>query len=235
MTYIQELLFASQDLKYRDFYTRIVPNVSCEKIIGVRTPDMKKIVKQLVNEAKTDPSKLEMLNDFINDLPHRYYEENNFHGSIIVQLYKNIDEVLNKIDVFLPYVDNWATCDALPPKIFKKYPDKTYEKLMEWLDNDYIYAKRFAIVCLLKFYMDDEFRAEELEKIASVKSDEYYLNMAVAWCFAEALAKQFDCTISYIENRKLDKWTHNKAIQKAIESYRVSDEHKIYLRGLKIK
>lgn len=167
-------------------------------------------------------------------MPHTYYEENNLHG-FLLEKEKDYSRLVDKLDIFLPYVDNWATCDMIRPKILKKHLKEFLPKVQEWLNSDKVYTIRYGIGMLLSFYLDEEFKPEYLEWVAQIRSEEYYVNMMIAWYFATALAKQYDASIRYIEEHKLDEWTHNKAIQKAMESYRVTDEQKSYLRTLKIK
>lgn len=223
---IQARLFALQDFKYRDFQCKLMPTVNPETVIGVRTPDMRKLAKEY---SKT-PEAME----FIKILPHEYYEENNLHG-FLIETIKDYDQVIEAIDAFLPYVDNWATCDLMSPKVFKKHLPELYEKIIDWLKSSHTYTVRFGIEMLMSFYLDEHFQPETLELVAKVKSQEYYVNMMIAWYFATALAKQYDASLPYIQEQRLDRWTHNKAIQKAIESYRITDEQKSYLRTLKVK
>lgn len=223
---LREKLFALQDLKYREFNSKLMPTVDPETVIGVRTPDLRKLAKEF---AKT-PQAVE----FMKCLPHEYYEENNVHG-FIIETIKDYDEAIAQLEIFLPYIDNWATCDLISPKVFKKHLPELLEKIKEWTKSGETYTVRFGIEMLMSHYLDAEFKAEYLEIPASVKSDEYYVNMMIAWYFATALAKQYDAALPYIENARLDKWTHNKAIQKAVESYRITAEQKAYLKTLKIK
>lgn len=223
---LREKLFALQDLKYREFNSKLMPTVDPETVIGVRTPDLRKLAKEF---AKT-PEAVE----FMKCLPHEYYEENNVHG-FIIETIKDYDEAIAQLEIFLPYIDNWATCDLISPKVFKKHLPELLEKIKEWTKSGETYTVRFGIEMLMSHYLDAEFKAEYLEIPALVKSDEYYVNMMIAWYFATALAKQYDAALPYIENARLDKWTHNKAIQKAVESYRITAEQKAYLKTLKIK
>ena len=227
MNIIQEKLFELQDLKYREFHLKLVPTVNPDRIIGVRTPMLRKLVKEISKEP--------YCNDFLRELPHKYYEEDNVHGALLSIKCKDIDLLLEGLDLFLPYIDNWATCDSLSPKLFKKYPDKVYDKVKEWIKSDHTYVRRFAIGTLLGFYLDENFREEHLEMVAQSCNEEYYVKMMVAWYFSVALVKQYAPAIKYIEDQRLEPWTHNKAIQKAIESYRISDDTKKYLKTLKIK
>lgn len=227
MEIINKILFSEQDLKYRDFSSKLIPNISKDKIIGVRTPIIRKIAKQIKDS--------DYVEEFLSELPHKYHEENLLHGIILSLKYKDIDLLLEKLDIFLPYADNWAVTDMISPKLFKKYPDKVYKWIEKWVKSNDEYVIRFGVVSLLQFYLDDNFKIEELELVKSINSDYFYVNMAIAWFYSFALIKKYDYTIEYFEKRKLSKWIHNKSIQKAIESYRISDDKKIYLRTLKIK
>lgn len=224
---VKAKLFELQDLKYRDFHSSLIPTVSKDTIIGVRVPAMRKLAKEM---AKSGAAM-----GFISDLPHEYYEENTLHGILIGQVAKTPAEALDYIDKFLPYVDNWATCDSMPPKVFKKDLELVRKTVLPWLKSDETYRVRFAIVTMLTSFLDDEFETTDLELIAAIDSDEYYIKMAVAWYFSFALIKQYEATIGLIESKKLDKWIQNKSIQKAVESYRITKERKDYLKSLKIK
>jgi 3-methyladenine DNA glycosylase AlkD len=223
---IQTRLFALQDLQYKAFQCKLMPTVNPDTVIGVRTPDLRKLAREF---AKTPES-----SEFIKILPHTYYEENNLHG-FLIETIKDYDAAIAAVEAFLPYIDNWATCDLISPKIFKKHLPELYEKIKIWLQSDRTYTVRFGIGMLLGFYLDEAFRPEMLDLVADVRSEEYYVNMMLAWYFATALTKQYDAALPVIQQRRLAKWTHNKAIQKAIESYRISDETKVYLRTLKVK
>lgn len=223
---IVKILFQNQDLKYRDFHSSLVPNVEKERFIGVRTPILRKLAKEMVKDGS--------YKDFIKELPHYYYEENTLH-SCILSLLKDLDELINELDNFLPYIDNWATCDLLRPKAFEKDQKRILDKVKEWIHTKDIYSIRFGIVTLLSFYLDEFFCKEINEIVLNIKNDDYYVNMAIAWYFSYALIKQYDMTIDIFKMYKLDKWVHNKSIQKAIESFRISDDKKIYLRSLKVK
>lgn len=225
---ITDGLFALKDENYRRFHAKLIPDIPIDNIIGVRTPVLRKYAKEV--------AKLPETNIFLESLPHIYYEENNLHGALLSLLYpKDIIAFMEQLERFLPYVDNWATCDMLSPKIFKKHLSYVYERVQKWLQSDAVYTIRFGIVTLLGFYLDDAFEPEMLQLVANVRSEEYYVNMAVAWYFSTALVKQYDATLPYIQNRVLEPWTHNKSIQKAIESRRIPQETKAYLRGLKIR
>lgn len=225
---ITDGLFALKDENYRRFHAKLIPDIPIDNIIGVRTPVLRKYAKEV--------AKLPEANIFLESLPHSYYEENNLHGALLSLLYpKDIIAFMEQLERFLPYVDNWATCDMLSPKIFKKHLSYVYERVQKWLQSEAVYTIRFGIVTLLGFYLDDAFEPEMLQLVANVRSEEYYVNMAVAWYFSMALVKQYDATLPYIQNRVLEPWTHNKSIQKAIESRRIPQETKAYLRGLKIR
>lgn len=226
ITNVQTHLFKLQDLKYRDFHAKLMPTVNKEKIIGVRTPALRVFAKKY---GKTDEAK-----EYLQILPHQYYEENNLHGLLIEQI-KDYDTCLEELERFLPYIDNWATCDMLAVKVVKKHLDKFIDEVYRWMESDHAYTIRFGISMLMRYYLEDAFQMEYPEKVAQIRSEEYYVNMMRAWYFATALAKQYDKILPFIEKQKLDVWTHNKTIQKAIESYRITPEQKEYLRGLKIK
>lgn len=223
---IQSNLFELQDLEYREFHSKLMPTVEKEKIIGVRTPNLRKLAK--------DINKSDFKEAFLKALPHKYYEENNLHAFLIEQII-DFDECISSLDDFLLHVDNWATCDMMTPKILGKYPDKLYEKITEWIASSHTYTVRFAIVTLMKFFMGDCLDRNHLNLVLSIKSDEYYVNMAIAWYLATALASNWELVVPYIEKQQFDKWVHNKAIQKAIESFRITPEQKIYLKTLKLK
>lgn len=226
ITNVQTRLFELQDLKYRDFHAKLMPTVNKEKIIGVRTPALRVFAKKY---GKTDEAK-----EYLQILPHQYYEENNLHGLLIEQI-KDYDTCLEELERFLPYIDNWATCDMLAVKVVKKHQDTFIDEIYRWMESDYTYTIRFGVNMLMRYYLEDAFQMEYPEKVAQIRSEEYYVNMMRAWYFATALAKQYDKILPFIEKQKLDVWTHNKTIQKAIESYRITPEQKEYLRGLKIK
>lgn len=221
---IREKLFSEQDLVYKEFQLKLMPGVKEERVIGVRTPILRKLAKEYVKNVEIDT--------FLRSVPHEYYDEYNLAGFIISEL-KNYDRVIEYIDLQLPFVDNWATCDLLSPKVFKKNRERLKNDIERWFSSNEVYTKRFAIEMIMSHYLDDDFDESYLPRIASVRSDEYYINMMVAWFFATALAKQWDSTIKFIENHELQEWTHRKTIQKAIESYRITDEQKEYLRTLK--
>ncbi len=223
---IKEELFKLQDIKYRYFQIKLVPNISADSIIGVRTPDMRNLAKKIFKDNNYE--------EFLNDLPHKYYEENLIHFFIIAQI-KDFDVCIKEVERFLTYVDCWPVSDQATPSVFKRNHDKLLPFIMNWIKSKHVYTQRFGIRMLMNEYLGNDFNKDYLEIVSNVKGEDYYLKMMVAWYFATALAKQYDETIKYIENKKLDEWTHNKAIQKALESYRVSNEHKEYLKGLKRK
>jgi 3-methyladenine DNA glycosylase AlkD len=221
---IQKQLFALKDKKYQIFQCRLMPNIAPERVIGIRTPVLRTLAKKI---AKTPCAA-----EFISILPHEYYEENNLHG-FIIETIKDFDEAVRAVDAFLPYVDNWATCDQIKPKAFKKNIPELYKKTKKWIKSDETYTIRFGIEMLMNFFLDENFMPESAGVVADIRSDEYYVNMMSAWYFATALAKQYKAVIPYIEQNELPVWVHNKTIQKAVESYRITDGQKQYLRTLK--
>ena len=222
---VEKQLFEMQDLKYRDFHAGLMPNIDKNRIIGVRTPRLRKFAKEY---GKTENAKT-----FLTVLPHQYYEENNLHGLLIEQI-KEYDSALDELERFLPYIDNWATCDMLAMKVVKKHLDLFIKKIYQWLESKHTYTIRFAIGMLMRYYLEDTFQIEYARKVAEICSEEYYVNMMRAWYFATALAKQYEQVIPFLEERQLDVWTHNKTIQKCVESYRITPEQKEYLKTLKI-
>ncbi len=223
---IQNRLFELQDLQYAAFQSRLTPNIAPERFIGVRVPACRKLAKEL---CKNEP---DLVKDFLSQLPHSYYDENMLHGLLISEI-KDFGECIDAVERFLPYVDNWAVCDIMSPKCFKKNKKALLPILMKWMESPEEYTVRFGLEMLMSHYLDDDFRPEYLAKAAEVRSDKYYVNMMIAWFFATALAKQWDSTVPYLEENKLDVWVHNKTIQKARESYRITEEQKQYLLGLK--
>ena len=220
---IREELFAIQDTSYGDFQSKLIPNIPRELFIGVRVPEARKLAKRTAKGAETSI--------FLKNLPHKYYDENILHALLISEI-KDYDACIEEIDKFLPYVDNWAVCDIISPKIFKKNKTILLGKIKEWSASEKTYTCRFGIEMLMSYFLDDDFKPDYLEIPASVHSEEYYVRMMIAWFFATALAKQWDTTIKYIEDHRLDKWTHNKAIQKARESRRITPKRKEYLNSL---
>lgn len=227
MEEIRKELFALQDQDYRAFQAKLIPQIPIETIIGVRTPALRKYAKEAAN--------LPGVLDFLQELPHTYYEENNLHAALLSILYRDLDSYLAQLDRFLPFVDNWAVCDMISPKIFKKDLPFVYVKIKEWLKSGQTYTIRFGVVTLLSYYLDEAFLPEMLRLVADVKSEEYYVKMAAAWYFSIALVKQYDAALPYFTEPVLEPWTHNKAIQKAVESCRIDRETKEYLKSLKMK
>ena len=223
---IRDRLFSLQDAKYRELQIKILPNLEPESIIGVRTPELRQMAKELAVREETGA--------FLKDLPHRYFDENQVHAFILSGM-KDYTAYMEALEHFLPYVDNWATCDQMSPKVFRKHRMELLGSIRKWIASDQAYTIRFGIGMLMEHYLDGDFDPAYPEMAAGVRSGEYYVNMMTAWYFATALAKQYDAVIPYIENRRLDPWTHNKAIQKAIESYRITPEQKEYLKTLKIR
>lgn len=221
---IQKRLFELSDEKNADFSAKLTPGIDREKFLGVRIPASRKLAKEIIKENEHK--------DFLNSLPHKYYDENILH-SILISEIKDYDECIKYIDEFLPYVDNWAVCDTMSPKAFKNKHERLMNDILRWVDSDQTYTIRFGLKILMAHFLDNDFKNEYLKIPAKIKSDEYYINMMIAWFYATALAKQWDSTIVYIENGVLDKWVHNKAIQKARESYRITAEQKEYLKSLK--
>ena len=227
MEIIVNKLYEFKDDKYRYFSAKLVPNIKMDRIIGVRLPNIRKLAKEIKDKEYT--------NEFLNELPHKYQEEYILHGLLLSMKYKDIDILLNKLDIYLKYADNWVITDTISPKLFKKYPDIVYKYIKKWIKSKHEYKIRFGIVSLLQFYLDNNYHKDILDLVKNIKYDSYYVNMAIAWFYSFALIKQYDDTIILFENHELDKWIHNKSIQKAIESYRVSNDRKEYLRSLKIK
>lgn len=226
MDAIQEKLFALQDLNYRQFQAKLMPTVDPEQIIGVRMPALRRLAKELKGTAEAEA--------FLAALPHRYYDENNLHGLLLCAR-SGYEETVAGLEDFLPHVDNWATCDLLSPRAFRSHPPQLPGQLRRWLDSGDTYTVRFGLEMLMSFYLDECFRPEYLDWAAEVKSEEYYVRMMVAWYFATALAKQYDAALPYLTSRRLEQWTHNKTIQKAVESYRITPEQKDALRALRWK
>lgn len=275
MEQIVRRLFEMQDLKYRDFNAKLIPNIEKERVIGVRTPQLRGYAKELLASGEWEP--------FLKELPHRYQEENALHGYILGGLKEargeaqkdvqgeaqeeaqeetqekakaqgeareNIQkeargrrgagvrlpfgQILEEIERFLPFVENWAVCDTICPKVFKNHPEEVYERIQRWVKSEHEYTVRFGLVTLLQFFLDEEFRPEMLELAAGVRREEYYINMALAWYLSFALIKQYETALPLLESRRLDPWVQNKTIQKAVESYRISEERKAYLRTLKV-
>jgi len=226
MTEIQERLFELQDEKYRDFQAKLIPTADPASVIGVRTPELRKLAKEL--------SKKDDIDAFLEALPHGYFDENQLHAFILSGM-KDYGKCMSGVCSFLPFVDNWATCDQMSPKVFGKNKDDLLTHIKEWLRSDRTYTVRFAVGMLMEHFLGDDYDIAYPEMVAAIRSDEYYVNMMRAWYFATALAKQYDSAVRFIEEKKLDRWTHNKAIQKSVESYRITPEQKTYLKSLKIK
>jgi len=223
---IRQSLFDLQDIKYRDFQAKLIPGKDTEMMIGVRTPELRKLAKQML--------KREDIGEFLRDLPHRYFDEDQLHAFIVSGI-KEYGKCMEELMRFLPYVDNWATCDQMSPGVFKKHRPELLTQIREWLGSEHTYTVRFGIGMLMQHFLDEDFDPAYPELVAGVRSEEYYVNMMIAWYFATALAKQYDAVRPFIEGRRLDPWTHNKTIRKAVESYRISDEQKEYLRSLKVQ
>ena len=208
---IRAELYQLQDIKYRDFQSKLIPTVSPDYFIGVRTPELRKLAKQV--------GKRDDLDTFLNELPHKSFDENQIHAFIISGM-KDYAACLEAVDRFLPYVDNWATCDQMSPKVFRKHREELLEPIRRWIESDETYTIRFGIGMLMEHFLDEDFEPKYPQMVAGVRSEEYYVNMMIAWYFATALAKQYETVLPYIEGHRLDTWTHNKTIQKAVESYR---------------
>ena len=227
MEQIVNRLFEMQDLKYRDFNAKLIPGTEKERIIGVRTPQLRKYAKELRKSGEWK--------EFVRELPHTYHEENALHGYILGEMKEDYEETMGLIEDFLPFVENWAVCDTISPKIFKKYPMQVYEKVQQWVKSEHVYTVRFGLVTLLQFFLDENFDPRMLELVARIHREEYYINIAIAWYLSTALVKQYEAALLLLESRTLDPWIQNKTIQKAIESYRISGEQKEYLRTLKMR
>ena len=223
---IRETLLSLQDGVFAAFQARLLPNIAPERIIGVRTPELRKLAKQLRGSSDGEA--------FLKALPHKFFEENNLHAFLLCET-KDFKRCVQAVEEFLPYVDNWATCDQLRPKAFARNKQALLPHIRSWLDSDREYTRRFGIGMLMSHFLDEDFREEYLRWVSDIHSEEYYVNMMIAWYFATALAKQYEAALPYLENRRLPPWVHNKAIQKAVESFRVSDGHKTYLKTLKIR
>lgn len=225
MTEIQKKLFSLQDEKYKNFNSKLIPNIPLEKQIGVRIPDIRRLAKEIKNTEEAD--------GFLMSLPHEYFEENNLHGYLLEYI-NNFDTAIEMTEKFLPFIDNWATCDTMSVKVFKQNIPALYKKIKAWLKSEETYTIRFAVNMLMKYFLDENFSEEVLTLVAEIQNKEYYVNMVRAWFFATAMAKQREATLPYLTERKLDKWTHNKTIQKCRESYRISDSDKELLKEMKL-
>ena len=215
-----------RDADYALLQAKIIPTVAADRIIGVRTPALRAFAKALYKDRDKE--------DFLSCTPHQYFDENQLHA-FVISLEKDFDKCIAEVDAFLPFIDNWATCDQLSPKAFKREPEKLLQYIQSWIKSDQTYTVRFAIGMLMQYFLDESFEAGYADMVAEVRSEEYYINMMIAWYFATALAKQYERTVPYLEGRRLDGWVHNKAIQKSVESYRITDEQKAYLKTLKVR
>lgn len=228
MTKIQEILFRHQDEKYRVFMAKLVPTLPIENMIGIRSPEFKKIIKEVHNEAEDE------IPAFLEALPHQFLEENYLQNALLSEI-KDFDAFIGAFEKYLPCVNNWAVSDGINPPVLQKNHEKLVPYIKKWILSDEPYTKRIAMHFIMKYFFDEDFNTEYLDWAADIRSEEYYVNMMTAWLFAEALVKQWDAAIPYIQQEKLDVWTHNKAIQKACESFRISPEQKEYLKSLKRK
>ena len=217
-------LFELQDLKYKEFHQKLMPTVNPDRVIGIRTPVLRKFAKEFYKRGEGEA--------FIKNLPHKYYEEDNLHAFLLEEI-KDYEALIKELNIFLPFVDNWATCDMMRPKILKKHKTELLKDIKRWLNSEDTYTVRFAVNCLMNYYLEEDFKPLYLQWVKNIESEEYYINMVRAWYFATALAKQYDEAIKILENKSLDKRTHNKTIQKAVESYRITDEHKNEIKKLK--
>lgn len=224
LTKLQKQLFELQDLKYRDFHSKLMPETDKETVIGIRTPVLRKFAKEFAGTSEAEA--------FLRQLPHRYYEENNLHMMLITGI-KDYEKCMEEIQRFLPCIDNWATCDYPAPKCFARHKVQVLEEAKRWISSGETYVIRYGIGMLMRLFLDEDFSSEYLEMAAAVQSQEYYVNMMIAWYFATALAKQWDATVPYIEQHKLSDWVHRKTVQKAVESYRITPEQKEYLKGFR--
>ncbi|MBR3307941.1 MAG: DNA alkylation repair protein [Lachnospiraceae bacterium] len=223
---IRKELFSRQDKDYRDFQAKTLPTVDKESMIGVRTPELRSLAKEW---GKRDDIEV-----FLRELPHRYFDENQIHAFVISGM-KDFEKCMEETELFMPYVDNWATCDQMSPKIFKKHRPELLKHIKKWIKSDRTYTIRFGTGMLMEHFLEEDFDIKYPELVSKLRSEEYYVNMMTAWYFATALAKQYEAVLPFIENKKLDPWTHNKAIQKAVESYRITPEQKEHLKSLKVK
>ncbi len=219
-------MYDLRDLKYRDMQIKIIPTINPESVIGVRTPDLRGIAKDFLKAGD--------YKDFLEELPHKYFEENQLSAFIISGI-KDPGECMEELERFLPYVDNWATCDQMSPKIFKKHKEELLSHIKQWIDSERTYTIRFGVGMLMEHFLDDDYDPLYPDMVAKIRSEEYYVNMMIAWYFATALAKQYESILPFIEEKRLDDWTHNKAIQKSLESRRITEEQKLYLKSLKVE
>lgn len=219
-------LFRLQDKDYAGMQAKIIPTVAADRIIGVRTPELRVLAKRLYKDRDIDA--------FLSCIPHQYFDEDQLHA-FVISLEKDFGKCIAEVDAFLPFIDNWATCDQLSPKVFKKEPEKLLPYIQTWIKSDKTYTVRFAIGMLMQHFLEEGFDTKYVDMVAEVRSEEYYINMMIAWYFATALAKQYELVLPYLEEKRLDVWVHNKAIQKSVESYRITDEQKVYLKTLKLR
>ncbi|MBR2362119.1 MAG: DNA alkylation repair protein [Spirochaetaceae bacterium] len=226
MTDIQKRLYAMQDKEYRSFQSRLMPTVNPDKIIGVRVPQIRELARDV---KKNEP---ELVATFLQELPHQYYEEDNLHV-FLVNRTKDFDACLMQVEAFLPHLDNWATCDSFRPEVFRQHRQQVLAKARGWMESGHCYTVRFGIGCMMSYFLDEDFSPEQLELVGGISSEEYYVRMMQAWYFATALAKQYQPTLAYLGKNNLEVWTHNKAIQKAVESHRITAEQKALLRKMK--
>ncbi len=217
-------MYDLQDLKYRDLQIRIIPTINPESVIGVRTPELRRMAKDFLKDGN--------YKGFLKELPHKYFEENQLQAFIISGI-KDLKECMAELEQFLPYVDNWATCDQMSPKIFKKHRDVLFTHIKAWIKSERPYIVRFGVGMLMEHFLDEDYDPKYPEMVAELRSEEYYVNMMIAWYFATALSKQYESVLPYIEQKRLGDWTHNKAIQKCLESRRITEEQKHYLKSLK--
>lgn len=229
---ILEYLISMRDEEYAQFQAKLIPTIDPESVIGVRTPILRNYAKELMKSKEEEV--VNMRDAFLKSVPHKHFDENQLHA-FLVSLEKDYDKCIHEVDAFLPYVDNWATCDQMSPKIFKKHLLELDNKIKEWLESDKTYTIRFAIGMRMEHFLEDNFKYEDARCIAGIRSDEYYINMMKAWYFATALAKNYEETLPILLEKKMDIWSHNKTIQKAVESFRITPEQKVYLKTLKIK
>ncbi len=219
-------LFRMRDVDYALMQAKIIPTVAADRIIGVRTPELRAFAKDLYKDSNKE--------FFLSCTPHQYFDEDQLHA-FVISLEKNFDKCIAEVDTFLPFIDNWATCDQLSPKAFKREPERLLPYIQSWIKSDQIYTVRFAIGLLMQHFLDERFDVQYADMVAEVRSEEYYINMMIAWYFATALAKQYERIVPYLQRKRLNAWVHNKAIQKSVESYRITDEQKSYLKTLKVR
>ncbi len=223
---IKDVLFENRDETYAEFQRRLIPTADKERIIGVRTPILRRLAKEMIKSGK--------YRQFISELPHEYFEQDQLHGFIISEL-KDYSESQTELERFLPYVNNWATCDQMNPKVLAEDKKRLSEKAMVWINSEKPYTVRFGILTLMRYYLDSDFDTEYLKTVCEIQSEEYYVNMMIAWYFATALAKQYDSTLPYITEHRLSEWVHNKTVRKALESYRISEDKKDFLKAIRKK